>query len=262
MGRGKGFTIIELLVVIAIIAILASIIMPALGAARERARRIHCLNNLRQIAIGVILYVQEWNSIPMVRTTPADNPAMESLALLFQDYGPLSDPRILHCGSTTHTVPIYSAVFDPADGATHQKLTQLLGASPENYCSDVFNVGNVSAGTFGWLNTNNITRESKIALAADRKYLGLVVVVGVNDDPSQTVPSQNHRGNGQNVGYVDGSARWVIGKPETKDGGVTIDKNIFASNSASKPHNDSYLLFYSYNTEVAPAGLNWGVYND
>jgi len=256
MGRRRGFTIIELLVVIAIIAILASIIMPALGAARERARRIHCANNLRQIAVGVMLYVQTWNSIPMARTTPADNPAVESLALLFQDYRPMSDPRVLHCGSTIHTVPSYSAVVDPADGTTHQKLN-LTSAN----CSYVFNVGNVSGGTFGWLNINNIARESKIALAADRK--DLVNGPGYSGDPNLARPSPNHRGVGQNVVYVDGHVAWVQGKPETKDGGVTIDKNIFASNSASKPDNDSYLLFYSYNTEVAPPpGLNWGVYND
>jgi len=52
----KGFTLIELLVVIAIIAILASIIMPALGAAREMARSTQCKSNLRQLAIAIQLY--------------------------------------------------------------------------------------------------------------------------------------------------------------------------------------------------------------
>ncbi len=59
-GIRRGFTLIELLVVIAIIAILAAILFPVFARAKEAARRSACLNNLKQIGIAVMMYVDDW----------------------------------------------------------------------------------------------------------------------------------------------------------------------------------------------------------
>jgi prepilin-type N-terminal cleavage/methylation domain-containing protein/prepilin-type processing-associated H-X9-DG protein len=62
--RRSGFTLIELLVVIAIIAILAAMLFPVFARARESARKIQCLSNVKNIAMGIQLYLSDYDAFP------------------------------------------------------------------------------------------------------------------------------------------------------------------------------------------------------
>ena len=127
--RRRGFTLIELLVVIVIIAILISILLPALRHARESARTVKCMSNMKQIAVGLQSYANDYQSRiwesghtsphrfwyaqptnPLLPLTPA-NPAVAGPA-----FGYLSDvDKIFECPTNRRKTPTRDvAVFsDP-----------------------------------------------------------------------------------------------------------------------------------------------------
>ena len=114
-----AFTLIELLVVIAIIAILAAMLLPALAAAKERAKRIQCLNSLKQIGVALEIYTGDssgkypylcwktggslWYPHQMARFAgPNDTTPQQGWMGLGQLYATklLASPAIFYCGST------------------------------------------------------------------------------------------------------------------------------------------------------------------
>jgi len=101
----RGFTLIELLVVIAIIAILAAILFPVFARARENARRASCQSNVKQIALGVFMYAQDYDEkLPMYKVNTFTNATSTSVPAgwvdALQPY--LKSTQIFQCPSETN----------------------------------------------------------------------------------------------------------------------------------------------------------------
>lgn len=96
MDHREKFTLVELLVTIAIIAILAAFLIPALTKAREKARRVNCLANLKNMGIAMRTYANEFDA-----GFPDGNNAIGLEKLLAQGY--LKTSKIFTCPSTTTT---------------------------------------------------------------------------------------------------------------------------------------------------------------
>ena len=107
-GRSRAFTLVELLVVIAIVAILAALLLPALGKAKIKAQAISCMNNTKQLTLSWLMYAGD-NDDKIAPVTQSD----------YSNGGNLNTWKVQWCGGTMRTVsnPSYSTNTQPITSA-------------------------------------------------------------------------------------------------------------------------------------------------
>lgn len=113
----RGFTLIELLVVVAIVALLISILMPALGRAREQSKQTYCMNNMRQIGIALLTYqLEQRERVPACSCLAAPAPEENYWLAVLQRTA--RQNLINRCPKDQSSKPFLDWEHPPADRAT------------------------------------------------------------------------------------------------------------------------------------------------
>jgi prepilin-type N-terminal cleavage/methylation domain-containing protein len=143
----KGFTLVELLVVITIIAILAALLLPVLSAAKKRAQRTTCLDNLRQINLGVRMYADDSQD---ATPSPGSAAASTNMMLLYSGYKELMKNYVGLQGASSPQDKLFACpadVFFPSFFLTNAQWPwyyvslSFHGQPFSDYSSYVFNGG-------------------------------------------------------------------------------------------------------------------------
>ena len=217
--KHKAFTLIELLVVIAIIAILAAILFPVFARARENARRTSCLSNLRQLGMGIMQYVQDYDGYyPSVSRYTwgeygQDNSGVQSFWYTnIQPY--VKSTQTLYCSSSSNS-----------------SSPQVGNYGANQLVMKVYNARNTSTGElYPYVNIASVVSPASIYMVMDAggfqaypslawesgetyNYLPGMGAVGASQGSiSAQYVDDFQRGRhfgGLNVAFADGHAKWL-----------------------------------------------------
>jgi prepilin-type N-terminal cleavage/methylation domain-containing protein/prepilin-type processing-associated H-X9-DG protein len=207
-----AFTLIEMLVVIAIIAILAALLMPAVARGKEMARRIACLNNLKELSLAHIMYAGDNDGRLCPRTL---NPAW--MTRLRDGY---VDLRLLHCPSDDPRPAGFPS--DPAFAADNAPYSYLLNAWNDYFrklLDDAEFRRYLSAVTFHTMPESVIREPSDTIVFGEKETKSMHIYMdflqGAGNDIEEIEQCRHNTGltpsrsGGSNYAFADGSARFL-----------------------------------------------------
>ena len=195
----NAFTLIELLVVIAIIAILAAILFPAFARARENARRSSCSSNLKQIALGIKQYTQDYDERFPNITVPA-SATDPGWAYSIQPY--MKSEQIFQCPSDSAAAPV------PVAPATNDLITRAALNGFSDYYMNYNLVTQVGSNPTVGVGRSEAAIDYTTNVVMNGEGSGRSANFNAQKaDDSGAAPARHLEG--ANYGFVDGHVKWL-----------------------------------------------------
>jgi len=215
----QGFTLIELLVVIAIISVLAAILFPVFARARENARRASCQSNMKQIALGIIMYSQDYDGKLLYYSAI---PKESSPSPLTGVIPYIKSEQIFRCPSANLATPNTITSDDVPANATEYGFPAAAGTSPTTIImgsTAVTLIDSIPQPTLQCLLAETVKASGTYGgkrgfdrfRANDITDTGLVGIMPGFGTVAGTTSTRHFDGN--NFAFVDGHVKWL--KKET-----------------------------------------------